>query len=110
MVEACGEGECDEAGAEVCFRGGMCVDLDQSWACNCAWGGDFGEDLADVFDGAGALYGFDVVVRGGDEGDGEAQSRGRGACGTKLKTRAGCTCHWVRGCGLLWRRINSRID
>src|SRR2546423_14842549 len=72
MVEACGEGECDEAGAEVCFRGGMCVDLDQSRACNCAWGGDFGEDLADVFDGAGALYGFDGVERGGDEANGAA--------------------------------------
>src|SRR2546421_10025706 len=80
MVEACGEAECDEAGAEVCFRGGMCVDLDQSWACNCAWGGDFGEDLADVFDGAGALYGFDVVERGGDEGNGAAGEGGGTHC------------------------------
>src|SRR5437879_2660917 len=77
MVEACGEAECDEAGGEVCLRGGDGFDHDQSWVRDSAWAGDIGQGVADVFDGAGAVYGFDVVERGGDKGDGAAGEGGR---------------------------------
>src|SRR5437660_362826 len=73
-----GAAECGETGAEVCMRGGVCIDLDQSWACDRAWGGDSGEDFADVLDCAGAVYGFDADDRVGDEGEEEVWAGGTG--------------------------------
>src|SRR6185436_21099896 len=70
MVQTCGAADGGETGAQICICGGNGFDHHQSWLRHRAWAGYCGTGFADGFDGAGALYRFDAVECGGDEGDG----------------------------------------
>src|SRR4051794_6633099 len=80
MVQTCGAADGGETCAQICICGGIGSDHHQSRLRHRAWAGDFGTDIADGFDGARALYRFDALQRGGDEGDGSQAAGWRTFC------------------------------